>query len=316
MSGAAALVWLLAAEAADLSLPYGESSRPSLCELGGVQRAEAASGGAGPWERVRSEPHEALCLALARAQIRLDHEPGAVLEQARQLARRWPERPEPKLLEARALLRSGDAAASWAAWQGARELSAGAELGPGLVSAHALRDFALSAVWTRRPEVAVSTYRRLVSLLDAWPDPRHVQRLYLEAAAASLRAGAPHLDEALGYVSSALARARSTGLAAYASGLEAWIAERRGAGATPPRQLTEAEIRHFVELTRGTRQPSFWPALPRHEAYAVASLLVESLSRAEAAELWEMYLRGLEASGGDPAALGHARERRARLADA
>jgi hypothetical protein len=312
---AAGLVWLLAAEIADLSLPYGESSRPGLCEPGGAPRADAAgtTPGSGPWERVRSEPHEALCLALARAQIRLEREPAAVLEQARQLARRWPERPEPKLLEARALLRSGDAAGSWAAWQVARELAGGAELGPGLLSAHALRDLALAAVGTGRAEVAVSAYRRLVSLLDAWPDPRHVQRLYLEAAGASLRAGPTHVDEALGYVAGALAGARSTGLAAYATGLEAWIATRRGAGPAHLRRLTEPEIRHFVELVRGTRQPSFWPALPRHEAFAVASLLVEPLSPAEAAELWEVYLRGLEATGGEPGALEHARERRARL---
>ena len=314
MSGAAGLVWLLAAEVVDLSLPYGESSRPRICELGSADRADL-SAAAGAWERVRREPHEALCLGLARAQIRLEREPALVLEQARDLSRRWPERPEPRQLEARALLRTGDAAASWAAWQAARTLAGGPSvaLGPESMNAHALRDLALAAVGTGHTEVAMSTYRRLVSLLDAWPDHRHVQRLYLEAAAASLRSGPPHFGEALGYVAGALAGARSTGLAAYAAGLEAWIVARQGSGAAPPRRLTEPEIRHFVALARAERPPSFWPALPKHEACAVASLLVEATSVSEAAELWAEYLRGLEAGPSDPGALQFARERRARL---
>lgn len=271
----------------------------------------------GAWERVRREPYEALCLGLARAQIRLEREPQAVVEEARALVRGWPGRPEPKLLEARALLRTGDANASWAAWQAARALAGVPEtaaLGPDFVSAFALRDLALAAVGTGQTEVAIGTYRRLVSLLDAWSDPRHVQRLYLEAAAASLRAGPPRFDEALGYVASALARARSTGLAAYAAGLEAWAVARRGTGAAPPRRLTEPEIWFFVAQVRAPRAPSYWPVLPRHEALAVASLLVEPLSAVEAAGLWEEYVRGLEAASSDPGVLQFARERRARLA--
>lgn len=314
MSPAAGLVWLLAAEVGDLSLPYGESSRPRICEVAGVEVADA-SGAGGAWERVRREPYAALCLGLARGQIRLEREPGAVLDEARALGRRWPGRPEPKLLEARALIRTGDAAASWVAWQAARELAGvpdTAALGPDLVSAFALRDLALAAVGTGQTEVAIGTYRRLVSLLDAWPDPRHVQRLYLEAAAASLRAAPPRFDEALGYIASALARARSTGLAAYAAGLEAWALARRGTGAAPPRRLTEPEIWHLVAQVRAPRAPSYWPALPRHEAMAVASLLVEPLSAVEAASLWDEYVRGLEAASSDPGTLQFARERRAR----
>jgi hypothetical protein len=316
MSCAAGLVWLVAAEVGDLSLPHGESSRPRICEVGRVEHGAAPAAG-GAWERVRREPYEALCLGLARAQIRLEREPTAVVEQARELARGWPGRPEPKLLEARALARSGDAAASWTAWQAASALagvSDAAALGPDWVSAFALRDLALAAVGTGRSEVAIGTYRRLVSLLDAWPDPRHVQRLYLEAAAASLRAGVPRFDEALGYIAGALARARSTGLAAYAAGLEAWAIARRGTGAAPPRRLTEPEIWHFVAEARAPRAPSYWPVLPKHEALAVASLLVEPLSAVDAAGLWEDYVRGLDAATTDPATLQFARDRGARLA--
>ena len=149
-------------------------------------------------------------------------------------------------------------------------------------------------------------------MLDAWSDPRHVQRLYLEAAAASLRAAPPRFDEALGYIASALARARSTGLAAYAAGLEAWAVARRGTGTAPPRRLTEPEIWHFVALARAVRAPSYWPVLPKHEVLAVAALLVEPLSGVEAASLWDESVRGLEAASGDPGTLQFARERRAR----
>jgi hypothetical protein len=315
MSHAAGLVWLLAAEVGGLSLPYGESSRPGICEVGGNDVVDAPPAGSA-WERVRREPYEALCLGLARAQIRLEREPAAVLELARELGRGWSQRPEPKLLEARALIRTGDAAASWAAWQAAAGLAGATEpsaLGRDLVSAFALRDLALAAVGTGQAQLAIGTYRRLVSLLDAWPDPRHVQRLYLEAAAASLRAAPPRFDEALGYVAGALARARSTGLAAYAAGLEAWAVARRAAAQAPPRRLTDAEIWHFVEQVRAPRAPSYWPALPAHEAFAIASLLVEPLSSVEAATLWEEYVRGLDAAPSDPAAAQFARERRARL---
>jgi hypothetical protein len=315
MSSAAGLVWLLAAEVGDLSLPYGESSRPRICDVAGVEVADAPLAG-GAWERVRREPYAALCLGLARAQIRLEHEPEAVLDEARALGRGWPGRPEPKLLEARALVRTGDAAASWAAWQAARALAGVSDtsaLGPDLLSAFALRDLAIAAVGTGQTEIAIGTYRRLVSLLDAWSDPRHVQRIYLEAAAASLRAGPPRFDEALGYIASALAGARSTGLGAYAAGLEAWAVARRGSGAAPPRRLTEPEIWHFVAQARAPRAPSYWPMLPKHEALAVASLLVEPLSAVEAAGLWEGYVHGLEGTSSDPGALQFARERRARL---
>lgn len=315
MSGAVALVWLLAAGVSDLSLPYGESARPRLCEVGRTDRAPAPSAGAGTWERVRGEPFEALCLSLARAQIRLAREPKLALERAREMVERWPGRPEPKVLEARALLRTGDGAGSWAAWQAAKALGWGADgaSSPEPSNAHVLRDLALAAVAVGETEVAVGTYRRLVSLLDAWPDPRHVQRLYLEAAAASLRGSPAHLDEAQGHVSSALGSAHSTGLAAYATGLEAWITERRGRGAAAPRTLTEAEIRHFVALSRAPEPPSFWPALPKHELAGVASLLVEQLSVSEAAELWESYVRGLRAGSTEPVVLQFAQERRARL---
>jgi hypothetical protein len=317
--GGAAAGWLLllAAEASDLTLPFGEASRPRLCAPNALAPgAEPASSarGASPWDRARQQPVGSLCIALARAQIRLPREPAAALAAARQLGVDWPGRAEPRVLEARALLALGDAAQSYAAWQLARSLlpDSGRELGAAVLSAHALRDYAVAAALSGHADVAADTYRRLVSLRDAWPDRRHVQRLYLEAASASLRRTPPAFDEAAGYLSAAEASASSTGLRAYAAGLHALLRARRGAAGGEPAWLDAPEVWHLVALARAEQRPSHWPRVPRHEARALASLLVERYSSTEAAELWDLYLADLD--GSDPALLAFARARQARLA--
>ena len=223
------------------------------------------------------------------------------------------------MLEARALLALGDAQQSFAAWQAARGLAgeAAREAGADSVSAHglsahALRDYAVAAALSGHSDAAADAYRRLVSLLAAWPDPRHVQRLYLEAASASLRRVPPGFDEAIGYLSAAEGHGTSTGLRAYAAGLHALLRARRGTPGSLPSWLDAPEVWHLVELARSERQPSYWPRVPRHEVYAVASLLVERYSSSEALELWELYLLGLD--GADPDLQSFALARKARLA--
>lgn len=317
MAGAmAGWLLLLAAEASDLTLPHGEASRPRLCAPTAPATSVAAPLGAqGPsaWDRVRLQPVGALCVALARAQIRLPRDPGAALAAARKLASDWPDRPEPRVLEARALLAAGDAAQSHQVWQTVRQLAAatGLELGPGLLSAHALRDYAVAAALSGHAAVAADTYRRLVSLLEAWPDPRQVQRLYLEAASAALRREPPAFDEAMGYLAAAEGQARSTGLRAYAAGSTALAKARRGAAGNAPSWLDAPEVWHLVALARAEKRPSYWPQVPRHEPYALASLLVEPYSTTEAAELWGLYLAGLR--GADAALQSYALARKARL---
>jgi hypothetical protein len=222
------------------------------------------------------------------------------------------------VLEARALLRSGDAGASWDAWQAARGLGFDATREPGAepASAFALRDYAVAAVATGHFEIAGGLYRRLVSLLDAWPDPLHVQRIFLEAAMVALRSSPVQLDEAVGYVSAAESGARSTGLRAYAAGLRALVQARRGADTPDSTRLDAPEVWHFVSQARADQPPSYWPAVPRHEPCALASLLVERYSTAEAAELWDRYVAGLDANAVDPALSEFARQRQARLARA
>ena len=313
--GGATVSWLLllAAEASDLTLPHGEASRPLLCApSAATARGEPTAGarGASPWDRVRQQPVEALCTALARIQIRLQGDSVAALEAAQKLVREWPGRAEPKVLEARALLARGEAAQSFAAWQVARQLArdSGREPGAEAWSAHAQRDYAVAAALSGHADVAAETYRRLVSLLDAWPDPRHVQRLYLEAASASLRRSPPAYDEALGYLSAAESRARSTGLRTYAAGLHALLRARRGVAPSDPSWLDAPEIWHLVELARAERLPSYWPRVPRHEVYGLASLLVERFSATEAAELWDSYVQGIDTADAELASFARARQ--------
>jgi hypothetical protein len=76
------------------------------------------------------------------------------------------------------------------------------------------------------------------------------------------------------------------------------------------------EVWHFVSLARAEQPPTYWPALPRHETFAIASLLVERYSAGEAAELWDLFVAAVDRPGADPALVRFARERAARLARA
>jgi hypothetical protein len=71
-----------------------------------------------------------------------------------------------------------------------------------------------------------------------------------------------------------------------------------------------------VALARAERRPSYWPAVPPHEAYALASLLVEPHSATEAAELWELYASASASGPGslDPTLASYVAQRKARLA--
>ena len=317
MSGVAAGVLLvMAAEVSDLTLAYGESSRPRVCVVAPASAAPASpAGGASAWDRVRRQPLEPLCLGLARAQIRLDRDPAGTLAEATRMAADWPGRPEPLVLAARAQLRLGDAAASWRSWERARGLGSDVAAEPRVdVSAAALRDAALAAVLTGRAELSLGIYRRLVSLLDAWPDPRHVQRLYLEAAAAALRAGPAHFDEAAGYLSGAQVGATSTGLRAVVAGILSLLDARRGAPGRAASAPRAPEIWRLVELVRTKKAPSYWPVLLPGEAEAIASLLIEAHSEVDAADLWDAYVSRLTAdAAADAALLKFARERQQRL---
>jgi tetratricopeptide (TPR) repeat protein len=311
MSGTASLFLLLAAAlGADLSMPSSASARPAPC-LGQSDRESddraASAPPAGPWDRIRQRSLAELCVELARAQIQLVARPNVALTAAAELARIWPGRPEPWVLEARAHTRLNAYAKAWISWQAALER------GYDFRSAHALRSYALAAVMNGHAEIAIDAYRRLVTLLSVFPDPKDRQRLYLEASAAALRRGPTGMEEALGYLAGARPGATSTGLRAHVAGMDALIAHRRRQAPSEVERVDAGEVWYFVARLRDERPPSDWPIMPHHEACGAASLLVEKYSLAESTALWELYAKGLEQAAADGVWIELARERLARL---
>jgi hypothetical protein len=211
------------------------------------------------------------------------------------------------VLQARAHTRLEAYPDAWAAWLGARER------GYDFSSAHALRDYAIAGAMIGQNELALTSYRRLITLLGFWPDPLDQQRLYLEAGAAALRQGPAGLDEAAGYLAWARPGATTTGLRSLVAGMEALVSHRRGQ--PPPRveRASAAEVWYLVQQVRKERLPSYWPVVPRHEIFGAASLLVEPYSSSEAADLWELHVQGLERAGADPRWTKLARDRLTRL---
>jgi hypothetical protein len=309
----AALGFLLLAAAHDgaLTAPNAASARPTPClpqpSDAGNDESRRPPSSPGAWDSVRQGALADFCRELARAQVQLLTRPDLVVVSARSLARAWPGRPEPWVLEARAHTRLNAYGEAWPAWQAARER------GHDFRSPHVLRDYAIAAAMGGHRDIALESYRRLVTLVSLWPEPRDRHRVYLEAAGAALRRDAARTDEAAGYLASIRAETTSTGLRAYVAGMDALIAHLRGKPAAGGERIEAAEIWYFVSLARGEPRPKHWPVVPRHEAQGAASLLVEKLSSSEALELWELYAKGLEQAAADPPSLARARERLIRL---
>jgi hypothetical protein len=244
---------------------------------------------------------------LSRVQVQLLTQPRQALGAAAELARKWSGRPEPLVLQARAQTRLKAFPEAWQLWQAA------ARGGYDFRSAHALHDYAVAAAMNGQTELALASYRRVLTLLSLWHDPSEQQRIYIEAAAAALRHGPSGLDEASGYLSAARARAVSTGLRAYVASMQALVSELRGHSVSSAERLDAAEVWHFLGLIRSERPPAYWPVIPGHEASGAASLSIEKYSLAEAAELWESYVRGLEQAGVEPSQQKRAQARTRRL---
>jgi hypothetical protein len=102
-------------------------------------------------------------------------------------------------------------------------------------------------------------------------------------------------------------------LRAYVAGLSAVLAWRRGGVATELEPLDGAEVWFFVARVRSELRPGHFPVVPRHEASAAASFLVEAYAATDAAELWQDYVQGLERAAADPDLLALARTRLSRL---
>jgi hypothetical protein len=281
-----------AATGADLGLQAQLDGRPSYCSAATGAADHLSGGAAGDsrsvWDLTRDPERRQLCRRLALAQLSLLRTPQSTASLAAELTREIPARPEPWVLAARAKTALGAYTDAWALFSSARER------GYGFHEPRALHAYALAAAWTEHDEAATGAYRQLLTLLEAWPDPLDRQRIRLEAAAALMRAGPAGLEEAARILEPVRATATSTGLRAFAAGLEALRAQR--AGSTEDSRLDAPEIWYFVAQCRAEHVPTSWPVLPDQEAAAAASLLVEPYSSVEAIELWQRHVQALERS--------------------
>lgn len=273
----------------DLSTAAKLSSRPRWCAPPSARAGEPSAPDA--WDQVREQGRQQLCRRLARAELALGSNPELALKLGAELAHDLPDRAEPLVLEAQAQTRRRAFGEAWTLWEAAKQH--GAEP----LSAHALRDYAVSAGLTGHSEAALAAYRRLLPLLQAWPDALDQQAIYLEAAVAAMQRGPDGLEEATGQLAAARARASSTGLRALSVGLSALAAARRAQASDSESRLDAAEVWHFVATVQSGRFPGRWPALPPHELFGAAALLVEPYSDSAASDLWARHAAGLEQAG-------------------
>jgi len=289
MSAPLAVFLIGTALSGDLSTAAKLSSRPRWCAPPVVGAGEPSAPDA--WDQVRELGRQQLCRRLARAELALGSNPALALELGAELAHDLPDRAEPLVLEAQAQTRRRAFGEAWTLWEAAKQH--GAEP----LSAHALRDYAVSAALTGHSEAALAGYRRLLPLLQAWPDPVDQQAIYLEAAVAAMQRGPEGLEEATGQLATARARASSTGLRALAVGLGALAAARRAQASDSESRLDAPEVWHFVSTVQSGRLPGRWPILPAHELFGAAALLVKPYSDTAAADLWTRHAAGLEQAG-------------------
>jgi hypothetical protein len=282
-----AVVLLVAATlGGDLPTAAKLSARPAVCAPAGASAGDSSPPGA--WDQMREQGRQQLCQRLARAQLELGSRPGLALRLARELARDFPERPEPWTLQARAQARLRSFSDAWSAWEQAERR------GEELRAPHVLRDRASSAAMTARADVALASYRKLLPLLQAWTDPTAQLAIYLEAASAAQQRGPDGLEEAGGLLAVARARATSSGLRAYVAGMSALWAARRGSSVPSDSRLSAAEVWRFVELVQADTWPRHWPVLPPYEVQGAAALLVEPYSAVVSEQLWQRHAQGLE----------------------
>jgi hypothetical protein len=289
MFGVTAAFLVASALSADLTTAVKLSARPSACGYASARAGDTT--GPDAWDQVRERGREQLCRRLARVQLELVAQPAQALRLAQELARELPGRPEPWTLQARAQARLGAFSAAWPLWEEAQKR------GEDLRAARVLHDHARSAARSGHAEQALASYRRLLPLLQAWPDPIDQQIIYLEAAAAALQRGPEGLEEAAGHLASARARASSTGLRAYVAGMSALLGLRRGKAFEGESRLDAPEIWHFVEAVQAERWPQHWPVLPPEEVYGAAAVLVKQYSDVVSAQLWQRHAQGLEQAG-------------------
>jgi hypothetical protein len=286
-----------ASSTAELTTAALASPRPRECGAG-------AAGADGFWARARAGDAERYCELLARGYARLAETPALALSAAEAAEALAGPLAQVRVLDGRAKLRLGQAAAALEQFTQAESRDSQAFLDP-----KALHDYARAASASGQPQDAVRLYRMLVSRAALLDDARERSVLQIEAAAHVLAYAPAGSDEALGYL--AQARRESLGLAPWINGLRALLAERNGRTERTPGARAQPSAASLTQPVSGAIDQS--PLLPPGELEAVRAVLTESSDAAGSQKHWELFLA--QASRGN-LWLEQARKRRAEPAAA
>jgi len=165
-----------------------------------------------------------------------------------------------------------------------------------------LHGMGISAVRTGHIDVAVESYRALVSRVELLDDSAEQVRILIEAALLAMRQGPEHIAEAIGYLTEARRIPRVPGLSEYLVAALAIAFDRQGLTDEAKGVVAEASGPWRLESDReriGAAREL--PELLPGEIDAMVAVLAESHDREIALERWQSYLDG-EAGKSDAAA--------------
>jgi len=248
------------------------SPRPRECR--GVQGSAD-----GLWSRARAGDAQRYCDLLARGYARLSQTPAEALQAAEAAEALAGPVTQVRVLNGRAKLRLGQAAAALEQFVKAEARDPDAFLDP-----KALHDYARAASLGPKPAESVRLYRMLVSRSALLDDPRERCVLQIEAAAHVLAYAPNGSDEALGYL--AQARRESLGLSPWINALKLLIVERSGKTehfASPP-----PSVGALTQPLAGASGDA--PLLPAGELDALCAVVTEASDPSTSRQNWELFL--------------------------
>jgi tetratricopeptide (TPR) repeat protein len=249
------------------------------------------------WDRAREPRLGAYCDALARGYAVLGSAPPDAVVLAKKADAALPGRTAPLLLEARALSAQGDYVEAWTRFERVR--ASGLRIdAPSL-----LHSMAISALRAHHTDVALESFRALVSRVELIDDGAEQLRILIEASVLAMSAGPEHLAEAVGYLTEARRHTRAPGLSEYLFAALTMALDRQGRSDEASDVVSEATGPWRLESDRERMgKAADLPELPAGEIDAMIALLAEHHDRDLAVERWESYLENESVRSGPFAA--------------
>ncbi|MCA9593594.1 MAG: hypothetical protein KC776_09800 [Myxococcales bacterium] len=266
----------------DLSAAAAASPRPMECRAPVTARDEKGS----PWDSARRPGLASYCRLLARGYARLSRSPGQALMAAEKADKALAGRAPPKVLAARALMASGQAAPAFERFQKALAVDPRAVRQPA-----ALHDYAVAAALSGHDKIAADAYRRLVPRAGLLASDSERQLVYVEAALGVMRRGPDGVSEAIGYLTEARRRGAPPGLSDIVLGALALALSRQGR--VDEARGVAAEAGASEGLAEWLRSPKRVAGRPRGvdaELLAVVATLAEADDPEAARDAWKDYL--------------------------